>query len=161
MCIQGVVTLDSPQNSCEQRGHVLICRPPVLAGTLEAKLQQGRAVFTDLVIYRAQAKTLLQFQSEGMISVCGDGLRPSFTVSPDVPRQIILTQVYAYVCVCVCVCVRACVRACVPRALLGPWSQCECAHTRAHTHTRLCASDDTFVCIWFFAVFHRMGLSWS
>ncbi len=117
--------MDSPQPSCEQRDHVLICRPPVLAGTLEAKLEQGKAVFTDLVIYRAQDKALLRFQLEGMISVCGDGLNPSFTVSPDVPHQIILTQV------CVCARARARTRACVRRFL----GFCRNVNARTNIHT--------------------------
>ena len=66
-------------------------------------MQQGKAVFTDIVVFRAQTDALLRFQSDGMISACGDGIVPSFAVLPDAPLRVILTKVCMYVCVCVCV----------------------------------------------------------
>jgi len=91
---EGVISIDSPQESCEQRDQTTVCRPQVLSGTQAVEVVDGHATFTDLTIYRAQttsAGALLRFQLDGMIAVCGNGVVSSFTVAPADPSAVMLT----------------------------------------------------------------------
>ena len=92
---QGVIKVDSPQDRCEQRDNSIVCRPPVLSGTQLVAVSAGRAIFTDLTMYRSQTSSigaLLRFQVDGMLTACGDGNVASFTVEPANPYALMLTQ---------------------------------------------------------------------